>query len=131
MAKKPSESPSNKVEKYTDTLRCVLTPEEIAERAHSAATKVAERDRKESEQKASAKHQKSIIDQIDGEIRKLSNEVATKEEYRSVDCERVYNYATGVVHEYRLDTGETLVSRPMAAAERQRELPFEDGEDDQ
>lgn len=129
--------PQTKIERYEETLKVILTREEIADRADRAAQLIAERDQKEEEQKAAAKHAKSIIEAIDGQIRQLSNEVRTKSTYRKVECERRYLYGQGVLEEVRLDTSETLLHRSLTEREMQRDLyevadvdPVDDGEID-
>lgn len=116
--------PPNKVENFVRDLRVALKTEEIAERADRAAQLLAERDSKEEEQKAAAKHAKSIVESMEAELRRLSNEVRTKATYREVQCERVYDFRLGKIFEKRLDTGDVLFERAMTDAERQRELPF-------
>lgn len=100
-AKKPAKAPvvstpDDKTEQYSETLRVELTLSEIADRADRAAQLIADRDAKDEEHKAAAKHSKSVIESIEAEIRRLSNEVRTKATYRK-----------------------------LTEAERQMELPFE------
>lgn len=116
--------PDVRTEPYTTTLRISLTPEEIADRADRAAGLIEDRDRKEEEQKAATKHAKSIIEAIDAEIRKLSNEVRTRSTYGPVECERRLCYKARTLVEIRLDTGEEISSRNLTLAELQRELPY-------
>lgn len=114
-----------KVEAFVRELRVQLKTEEIAERADRAAQLLAERDSKEEEQKAAAKHAKSVIESMEAELRRLSNEVRTKATYREVQCERRYDYRLGKIFEIRKDTDEVLFERPMTDAERQRELDLD------
>lgn len=118
--------PDAKIEKYTSSQRCILTSEEIADRADRAAAMLADRDQKEEEQKAAAKHAKSIIEAIDADLRHVSNEVRTRSTYRAIECERRFEYTTGIMREIRLDTDEVIGERKLTLAEMQRELPFED-----
>jgi hypothetical protein len=122
--------PNVKREKYTTSLKVQLTPEQIADRAHRAAGKLNERDEKEDELKAHAKHAKGVIEQIEAEMRQLSGEVYRGTSYAPVDCERVYDYAAGTLTETRLDTSAVVLSRKLNAGEMQRELPFKDADDD-
>jgi hypothetical protein len=122
--------PQVKVQKYEATLKVVLTPEEIADRADRAAQKVAERDSKEEDMKAAAKHAKAEIEKLDAEFRFLSNEVRTRSTYRPVECERRYDYRALRVLEMRTDTGEQLADRKMTEVEKQRELFEEQAEGD-
>lgn len=119
-----------KVEKYTTSLKVKLTAEEVADRADRAAAVLADRDRKEDEQKAANKHAKSIIESLEAELRTLSGEVRNRSTYSQVACERRYDYALGLVTEIRLDTFETLNQRSMTDGERQMALPFDDDNSD-
>lgn len=113
-----------KVEKYSTSLRVVLTPDEIADRADRAAQKLAERDSKEEEMKAAAKHAKGVIEMLEAELRQLSTEVRTRSTYAPVECERRYDYRAKTYTEVRLDTDETLTERPLTETELQRDLAF-------
>lgn len=119
-----------KVETYQTSLKVELTPEQVADRADRAAQMIAERDAKEEEHKAAAKHSKSVIEALDAEIRRLSNEVRTRSTYASVECERRFNYATGLLTESRTDTGETVNERRMTDSEKQLEFAFNGEADD-
>lgn len=125
-ADKRDEFPLPKVESFTRSLRCDLKADEIAERADRAATLIAERDAKDEEQRAAAKHAKSVIETIDAEIRSLSNQVRTKATYRDVPCERVKDLRLKKIIEKRCDTGEVLFERALTEAECQAELDFPD-----
>ncbi len=114
--------PPPKVEKFQRSLRVELKPDEIAASADRAAQLLAERDSKEEEQKAQAKHAKSVIESLDAELRRLSNEVRTKATYRDVSCERIFDLRTKTLVEKRSDTDEVLFERPLTDVECQREL---------
>lgn len=130
--KKPAEGKSSavppvKIEQYMSNLKVVLTKEEIADRADRAAGLLQDRDTKEEEQKARAKAEKAVIESIESELRRVSNEVRTKATYQDVQCERRYVYDKSKVQEWRLDTGEMISERDMNETEKQRDLPFDDG----
>lgn len=126
---KPQAAPDDKTETFTQSLKVQLTPAEVADRADRAAQMIAERDAKEEEQKAAAKHAKSVIESLDAEIRRLSNEVRTRSTYSPVECQREWRYGDGIFREVRNDTGEELINRRLTDAERQLNLPFaENGE---
>jgi len=123
-----------KTEKFVTQLKVQLTTQEIADRADRAAAMIADRDNKEEELKAHSKHQKSIIEQIDAEMRLLQSEVRNRSTYRQVECERQYDFNAGKYREVRLDTFETVNERKLLESERQMELPFngegDEGEED-
>jgi hypothetical protein len=120
----PPKAPAMKVESLVRQLKVQLTAPEIAERADRAAKLLEDRDRAEAELKAHATHAKSLIAQMEAEMRALSGEVRTRFTYRDVAIERRYLYAIGEVEEVRLDTGEIVSERPMTESERQQQLPF-------
>jgi hypothetical protein len=128
-AKAVKVAPEAKVERYVSNLKILLSQEEIADRADRAAQKLAERDAKTEELNAAKKHGKAVIDGLEAELRRLSNEVRTRSTYDLVECERVYDYTRNTLREVRLDTGETLTERPLTEGERQRELPMLNGEE--
>lgn len=123
---KSSSLPPMKIEQYMSNLKVILTKEEIADRADRAAGLLQDRDTKEEEQKARAKAEKAVIDSIESELRRVSNEVRTKATYQDVQCERRYVYEKSKVQEWRLDTGEMISERDMNETEKQRDLPFDD-----
>jgi len=49
----------------------------------------------------------------------------SKTEDREVECREDFEFRTGTVTLTRLDTGEVVRTRPMTAAERSPELPFD------
>ena len=124
---KSSSAPPVKIEQYMSNLKVILTKDEIADRADRAAGLLQDRDTKEEEQKARAKAEKAVIESIESELRRVSNEVRTKATYQDVQCERRYVYDKSKVQEWRLDTGEMISERDMNETEKQRDLPFDDG----
>lgn len=120
--------PADRVERFTTTLKCGLSPDEVATRADRAANLVSRIGEKTDEAKAAAKHAKSEVDQLNSELRTLSSEVASRVTYRSVECERRYVFAEGLLRETRLDTSDMINSRKMTEAERQLQLPLDDGD---
>lgn len=127
MAKSKVKEPDDvKVEAFTTALKVQLSEEEIAARANEAAHVLQQRDDKDADMKAAAKHAKSIIDELEQKLRKLSNEVRSGETYTAVNCERRYNYTAGQYTEVRLDTDEVLHERRLTDSEKQKELPFDE-----
>lgn len=125
--KKEAEKPvaTTKIEKFTRDLRVPLKAEEIAERADRAAQLLQDRDNKEAEAKAQAKHLKSVIEEVEAELRRVSNEVRTKATYQPIHCERHFIFADSKVRELRADTGEVIGERDMTDAEKQQEFTWD------
>lgn len=134
MATKTKSKPENiRLERYVQSLKVALSADEIADRADRASQVLADMDCKENELKAIVKHQKSEIDTLGAELRRLSDEVRTKATYRPVECERKFLYDQGKLLETRVDTHEVLLERPLTWGEKQRDLPMgvdKNGEDE-
>lgn len=119
---KQTKFPPPKLERFVRQCRVKLKREEIEERAARAAQLLADRDAKEAEQKAAAKHAKAIVDGIDSELRRVSEEVRSGETYRDVECTRTFDLRTKRLTETRNDTREIIFERPLTEGECQAEL---------
>ncbi len=75
--------------------------------------------------KSETQRHKARIQEFSEEERKLRIAIGTGEELRDVEVREVRNERLHQVDMIRIDTGETIDSRPMTADERQAELPFE------
>lgn len=122
---KPKDGKKNgrtKTVKDTKNLRCILSADEVAERADRMSHLLAEHDQKDAAQKAQAKHAKSQIEEIAAKIRHLGDEVRDKATYREVEIERTFDYEDKEVTERRLDTKDVIDRRPMTPEELQMGL---------
>jgi hypothetical protein len=115
-----------KVKPFVRDLEVVLSREEVEDASNRMAHLVHDYDLQEHKFKEQAKLNRSVLADMTSEIRKLSNTVSNKTEYRDIACEQVLNYTTGRVTERRKDTGEVLSERDMTESERQRDLGIED-----
>src|ERR1022692_244375 len=106
--KKPDEKPRENIkrEKFSQSLKVMLTQEEIADRADRAAFKVAAIQGKEADLKAVTQHHKGLIESDKAELSMLSKEVRDKSTYRQIDCEKQFDFNEGKVRVIRLDSGE-------------------------
>lgn len=120
------DAPKEKREKFERHLRVILTREQVEELSDRAAHLMEEHDSKEENQKAAQKQMKAEIEAIEAKIRETLGYVRDKAKYQDVGCERVFDYARGLVIEKRLDTDEVLGERAMTAEERQLGLDLED-----
>ena len=127
---KDGDEPNEKREKFERHLRVILTGEQVAELADRASHLMEEHDTKEENQKAAQKQMKAEIEALEAKIRELLGYVRDKAKYQDVQCERVFDYARGVVTERRLDNEDVLQERPMTAEERQLGLDLEDDEEE-
>jgi hypothetical protein len=125
-----ADAPKEKREKFERHLRVILSREQVEELSDRAAHLMEEHDSKEENQKAAQKQMKAEIEAIEAKIRETLGYVRDKAKYQDVQCERVFDYARGMVIEKRLDTEETLGERQMTADERQLGLDLEEDEKD-
>jgi hypothetical protein len=125
-----TEAPKEKREKFERHLRVILSREQVEELSDRAAHLMEEHDSKEENQKAAQKQMKAEIEAIEAKIRETLGYVRDKAKYQDVQCERVFDYARGMVVEKRLDTDELLQERAMTADERQLGLDLEEDEKD-
>jgi hypothetical protein len=124
--KKRDEKPDDvKIEPFRQNLPVILKREEIEERAQRAAHLVADHDFKAAQFKDEAATNKRTLGHLETQIRELSGEVRSGKTYLDVQCERVFNWTTGMVQDRRTDTGEVLTERVMSEAEKQKALPFD------
>ena len=102
------------------TLECVLSEPERRLRSDEAHNLISVKVNKETDKeklKAQAAAVGKEIDQIEGQIRTLSEAARTGKETRTVRVHKEYDQAAGEVVERRDDTGELLVRRQPYAAE--------------
>jgi hypothetical protein len=105
-------------------LRCELSIEDVAERADRAAHLVSRRDSLEEEMKTDQKSRKSVIEQVEAEMRQASTEVRDRATYRDVPRVEVRDFKRGIVYVERNDIGTVVSERAMTAEERQAPLDF-------
>ncbi len=124
--------PNIKIEKFTRELTVALTREELEEVAQSMSHKLAERDIREAEIKERQKRDKSLLKDMETELRRFGNVIRDRSELREIACERRLDYNTGRVTDVRLDSGAILSERDMTELERQKPLGLpEDDLDDE
>lgn len=121
MAKQKGKAPVE-VERDVLTLPVQLKPEEIAAYADMAARAAAERDAKDAAREAANKLAKSEIETLDGQVNSLLRKVRERQENRTVDVERRWDFPGNAVRVVRLDTGEIVAERAMTIDERQTRL---------
>ncbi len=99
-------------------LPVALTPAEWADRATEAA--IVDRDLREAEaaEKTRSKAAKDTLSALDARAAALSHVVREKKETRPVECEWAADFHGRVMILRRMDTGDTVRSRPMTDDER-------------
>ena len=103
-----------------------FTEEEALALSREAAVLASTVSLKKDELKSLQKTMKADIDDQEGKVNSMLNCVKNNGEYRDVTCKVHYDRpARGQVMVIRNDTGETVETRAMTAAEMQRVLDFE------
>ena len=110
-------------------LMCPLTDNEVRARGEALADAVQRADRLAAENKAAKDTMKTEEAEIEAEIGKLAQIVATRSEQRSVEVELRANFTLRLVEEIRTDTGETIRTRDVEERDKlrmQADLPLAD-----
>ena len=102
-----------------EMLSCLLTTEELADRAQQLAAKVGEAGNHAAHSEQVKAGLKAEEKRIESEIHRLGKIVTRKEEPRVIDVEVVDDYEDGLHLEIRQDTGEVVRSRGRSEHERQ------------
>ena len=102
-----------------EMLSCLLTTEELADRAQQLAAKVGEAGNHAAHSEQVKAGLKAEEKRIESEIHRLGMIVTRKEEPRVIDVEVVDDYEDGLHLEIRQDTGEVVRSRGLSEHERQ------------
>lgn len=94
----------------------------LTEISETLARKIAEAEGKETEKKEVAAQFAAEIKALQNELSALAACVRNGYEYRGIECDAILDYKNNAVNYVRQDTGETVRTRTMSAAERQEEL---------
>ena len=98
---------------------------EIAEISETLARKISETELKEAEKKDVASQFATQIKTLQNEMSAAAACVRNGYEYRGIECDVLLDYANNAVNYVRQDTGETVRTRVMTAAERQEEMQID------
>lgn len=129
MAKKEKSEakiPETKIVPFESTQKCVLTDKELQAMGAQLADAIDEGKRLEADFAELKQQFKGKIDGAAGRASGLSSTIRAKSEYRSVKCERVFDFKNSKVTEYRIDTDEIIGERLMTDSDRQQHLPLEE-----
>jgi len=125
MAKKTECKKTVRVENFESMQKCVLTGDETVERSKEMAQLMSEIGSDEADLKAVVQEFKSRIACKEARLGTLARNVQNGFEFRAVPCERVFDYACGLVSEFRVDTKERISQRRMNDDELQQDLGLE------
>jgi len=104
-------------------LLCELTDEEIQMRGHQLAAAFVERDKVDAAKREAARTFGKQLEGIDERMRRLSDAIAERREFRFVRCALIFHSpATGTKRIMRTDTGEIVREEAMTSAECQQFL---------
>lgn len=109
----------------TEYLPCKLTESELKDYSKQLANSYDRRMEVEAGLATFKSQAQSQVKSIEGDIGRLSNLVSAEVEYRSVDCEMVYDFIHDEKILTRRDTGEVLRTDKLTNDEKQMELPIE------
>ena len=100
----------------------VFTDEEMREIAGKLAAATQELEDLENEKKAVASSYKERIDHAQLKARRESRRYRDGYEIRNIECRVLRNYDDGTINYVRTDNGESVLIRPMTAAEKQMRI---------
>jgi hypothetical protein len=121
-AAEPAKQETLIVRSYRRDLTVNLSQDECQEMSQLLAAAVHGFDTMKANHKEQAAQNRSSLNEVNNEIRRLSNIVASRQDQREVSCEKRLDYDKKLVTEVRLDTGKTLSEREMNSEELQRNL---------
>ena len=77
------------------------------------------------ERKAANAEFKERLDELEGRIAFMARVLANGEEWRPVDCTWQYDFASNAKMLVRMDSGQTIETKPITAEERQLMLQMD------
>lgn len=108
-----------KTRKTVESLPCPLTAEEQRLKGLDLAQQEKAIYDKEMEKKKAAEAYKEEIELLTRTMTTCAQVLRQGFEYRQIEVDEVYDYATGTVRKRRTDTNEVIEERAMTAEERQ------------
>ena len=110
------------IKKTKESLKCLLTEKEIREAGSSLARQYSRVAELEDEKKSVTSDFKAKIDLATAEASILARMIQNGYEFRTVDCETIWDFDSKTVSVVRQDTGETISERTMTPDELQKGL---------
>jgi hypothetical protein len=116
----------SKEERFSRSLPCRFTADELRVKADELADKVAKREAMEDEKKSVAQDYKHRIDAMPGDITLLARNISQKQEHRQIECVAILDTPEyGQKSVYRTDSGELVGVEHMSAMDRQLAMQFD------
>lgn len=114
--------PPRRVKKFKQSLKCELSESEVLMAGENMANAERNVTELQNELTAMKKQFNGRIEEQVAALGRYANLVRDKFEYRSTDCEMVFDYKQATVTTTRTDTGDMIESRPMTEDELQMEM---------
>ena len=127
MAQK-KEKVADKIVKFEQSLKCDLTEKELKDKGTELSDVIEEGQVSQREFDEVKSQFKGRIDGAKARAETLASIVRAKSEYRTVKCERVFDFDKSEIREVRTDTGATVGRRELTDADRQQHLPIPDAD---
>ena len=115
-------------DRTTERLAVKFTDKEKIEKGSEIAELFSEVAELKDDIKSMKKGMEAQIAEKEARINKISEELRTGQEFRSVDCQWVYDFDTGIKYLIRLDSNATAKEEPITDAERQTKLELDNPE---
>jgi hypothetical protein len=115
-----------RIEKHTETqsLKCILTPDEIKKAGDLMARAEGERTDAESTLKSVQAQYKAKIASAEAAMGAEASKIRSGYEFRTVEVLVEFDHSRGTVEKVRTDTFECIESRRMTDYEAQRKIKF-------
>jgi len=110
----------------TGTLPCLITDEERLQFGRDQARAAKNLQETQAAKKRAAAYHASQEKEIQASIDRLAGIIDSGIEWREVECEEIIDYDLGYRRVVRLDTGETVTSRPLTRKECQLAMGMEE-----
>jgi len=107
-------------------LKYVFTERDMLDLAQDMARAISEQHEAEDELKTISTQIKGKVALAVGAANSAASKIRAGYEFRNIECEISKDFTEGMVTTRRIDTGEIVDTRPIAAEERQAELPLAD-----
>ena len=111
-----------KTRNTTESLKCILTDDEIRRYGIAQARANAEIATAEEELQSVKSQYKSRVDAATATRNDMAKRINNGYEFRQVDCQERWNYGSNIITVFRTDTYETVSRRTMSREEMQRKL---------
>lgn len=118
-----------KTKPTTEHLKHILTEDEIKDYGAQLARRYSEITDLEEQKKSVTSDFKARIDSANADAGVLARKIQNGYEFKNTDCEIQWDYDEKAVTVVRLDTMETVKSRPMTPDELQEEMFDGEGQD--